>query len=62
MYERIEAEESLIGCLLSDEKSIEKVYGILSPDMFENGCLGAAFHEYRKEGREEKVLKPPRLI
>ena len=56
MFERIEAEESLIGCLLSDNNSIEKVYGILSPEMFESGVLGAAFHEYRKAFDEKRSL------
>lgn len=56
MYERIEAEESLIGCLLSDNNSIEKVYGILSPEMFDSGVLGAAYHEYRKAFDEKRSL------
>ena len=56
MFERIEAEESLIGCLLSDNNSIEKVYGILSPEMFDSGVLGAAYHEYRKAFDEKRSL------
>lgn len=56
MFERIEAEESLIGCLLSDNNSIEKVYGILSPEMFESGVLGAAYHEYQKAFDEKRSL------
>ena len=56
MYERIEAEESLIGCLLTDENSIEKVYGILSPEMFESDVYGRVYHEYRKAYEEHKPL------
>ena len=34
MYENKDAEYSVICCLLSEPSSIEKVYGMLSPDMF----------------------------
>lgn len=56
MYERIEAEECLISCLIADLKVMEQVYGMLSPDMFDNGVLGCAFNEYRKAFDEKKDL------
>jgi replicative DNA helicase len=56
MYERIEAEESLIGCLLTDGNSIEKVYGILSPEMFESEIYGRVYYEYRNAFDEHKEL------
>jgi replicative DNA helicase len=56
MFERIEAEESLVSCLLTDWTSMEKVYGMLSPDMFDEGIFGAVFNEYHKAFDENKEL------
>lgn len=42
-----EAEESLIGCLLVDGQSIEKVYD-LSPEMFTSEVYGKVFYECKK--------------
>lgn len=52
----IEAEENLIGCLFADADSIEKVYGMLSPDMFESEVFGKIYYEYRTAFDEQKKL------
>ena len=56
MYERIEAEESLVSCLLTDWTSMEKIYGMLSPDMFDEAIFGAIFNEYHNAFDENKEL------
>ena len=43
-----EAEKDTIGCLLINEDAIEKVYGILSPEKFENPTLGRVYYEIKK--------------
>lgn len=52
----IEAEENLIGCLFADADSIEKVYGMLSPEMFESEVFGKIYYEYRTAFDEQKKL------
>ncbi len=42
------AEQNIVGSLLMDQESIEKVYGILEPDMFTNELLGRVYHEYQR--------------
>ena len=42
----IEPEEGVISALMVDPQAVEKVCGMLSPDMFENGMLGRAYLEY----------------
>lgn len=42
------AEQNIIGSLLMEQESIEKVYGILEPDMFTNELLGRVYHEYQR--------------
>ena len=56
MYECLEAEEALVSCLISDPESVENVYGMLSPEMFESSILGKMFYEYRKAFDEKKKL------
>ncbi len=56
MYERIEAEECLVSCLLTDWTSMEKIYGMLSPDMFDEAVFGAIFNEYHNAFDENKEL------
>ena len=43
---RIDAEEAVISALLVDQKCIEKVYGMLSPEMFTNAVYGRIYLEY----------------
>ena len=43
---KIDAEEAVISALMVDKKCIEKVYGMLSPDMFTNAVYGRAYLEY----------------
>lgn len=56
MFEYIEAEESLISCLITSPESIENVYANLTPDMFESGILGRMYLEYRKGFENKKEL------
>lgn len=56
MYEYIEAEESLISCLITRPDAIENVYNSLSPEMFESGILGRMYLEYRKGFENNKEL------
>jgi len=56
MYENSQAEYSVIGCLLSEPTSIEKVYGMLSPDMFGIDILGQIYNESRKAFDDHKEL------
>ena len=49
-----DTEERIIGCLLSRGSSIEEVYGVLSPEMFENAVYGKIYDEYRKAFEENK--------
>lgn len=42
------AEQSVIGSLLMDPDSMDKVYGILSEEMFTSPVLGRAYREYQK--------------
>ena len=43
-----EAEKSVIGALLSEQKCISEIYNILEPQMFNNELLGKAYHEYQR--------------
>lgn len=43
-----EAEKSVIGALLSEQKCISDIYNILEPQMFNNELLGKAYHEYQR--------------
>jgi len=56
MFEYIEAEESLISCLITRPDAIENVYNSLSPEMFESGILGRMYLEYRKGFENNKEL------
>ena len=56
MYECIEAEEALVSCLITEPESIEEVYNMISPEMFEHGVLGRMYYEYRKSFDEKKGL------
>ena len=52
----IEPEEGVISALMVDPQCIEKVCGMLSPDMFENGMLGRAYLEYVRAYDKGKEL------
>ena len=56
MFEYIEAEESLISCLITRPDAIENVYNALSPEMFESGILGRMYLEYKKGFENNKEL------
>ena len=56
MFEYIEAEESLISCLMMRGDAIEDIYGQLSAEMFESGVLGKAYMEYSKAFDEKREL------
>lgn len=56
MYEYIEAEESLISCLMSSPERIEEVYTMLSPEMFESPVLSRSYYEYRNAFDEHREL------
>ena len=56
MNEYFDAEEAVISCLMTEPESIENVYGMLSPEMFESPVLGKMFYEYRKAFDEHKNL------
>ena len=51
-----DAEEALISCLITEPESIENVYGMVSPEMFESSILGKMYFEYRKAFDEHKNL------
>lgn len=42
------AEKGVIGALLLDNKSMDKIYGMIEADMFTNELLGRIFHEYQR--------------
>lgn len=52
----IEPEEGVISALMVDPQAVEKVCGMLSPDMFENGMLGRAYLEYVRAYDKGKEL------
>lgn len=56
MYEAIEAEQSVISCLIQRQESIETIYNMVSPEYFDDAVLGAMYHEYRKAFDEHKEL------
>ena len=56
MYEYMEAEESLISCLMTRGDSVEDIYGTLTPEMFESSTLGKAFSEYVTAFDEKREL------
>lgn len=56
MYEAIEAEQSVISCLMQRPECIESVYNNISCEMFESGILGRAYLEYRKAYDSRKEL------
>lgn len=56
MFEYIEAEESLISCLITRPDAIESIYNSLSPEMFESGILGRMYLEYKKGFDNNKEL------
>ena len=61
MYENKDAEYSVICCLLSEPSSIEKVYGMLSPDMFGIDILGRVYMEMRTAFDDHKELTDTEL-
>lgn len=50
----LQAEQSIIGCLLLEESNIAEVAQILSPEMFTDGFLGKAYYEL-KNGYENNL-------
>ena len=56
MFEYIEAEESLISCLMMRGDALEDIYGQLNAQMFESGTLGRAYMEYSKAFDEKREL------
>ena len=52
----VSAERSVIGCLLTDLESIEKVYTILKPEMFWDGDLARAYAVIKKTYDEGKQI------
>lgn len=56
MYECLEAEQSLISCLIQRQDSIEEIMDMVSPEYFEHGVLGAIYYEYRKAFDEHKEI------
>lgn len=62
MFEYIEAEESLISCLMMRGDALEDIYGVLSAEMFESGALGRAFMEYSKAFDEKRELTIEELM
>lgn len=52
----VSAEKSVIGCLLTDLESIEKVYTIIRPDMFRDSDLARAYSEIKKIYDADKEL------
>jgi len=62
MFEHIEAEESLISCLMMRGDALEDIYGVLSAEMFESGTLGRAFMEYSKAFDEKRELTIEELM
>lgn len=56
MYEALEAEQSVISCLIQRTESVEETYSLLSPEMFDSGLLGRIYFEFRKAFDEHKGL------
>ena len=56
MYECLEAEQSIISCLIQRQDSIEEIMDMVSPEMFEVGVHGAMYYEYRKAFDEHKEI------
>lgn len=58
----IEAEESLISCLMMRGDALGDIYGQLSAEMFESGVLGKAYMEYLKAYDEKRELTLEELM
>lgn len=56
MYEALEAEQSVISCLIQRAESMEETYSLLSPEMFDSGLLGRIYFEFRKAFDDHKGL------
>lgn len=56
MYEALEAEQSVISCLIQRAESVEETYSLLSPEMFDSGLLGRIYFEFRKAFDDHKGL------
>ena len=56
MYEALEAEQSVISCLIQRAESVEETYSLLSPEMFDSGLLGRIYFEFRKAFDDHKEL------
>ena len=56
MYEALEAEQSLISCLIQRQEAIEEVVDMVSPEMFDVACLGGIYYEYRKAFDDRKSI------
>lgn len=56
MYEALEAEQSVISCLIQRAESVEDTYSLLSPEMFDSGLLGRIYFEFRKAFDDHKGL------
>ena len=55
------AESNVIGCLITDESCISDIYGVLTPEMFENKLYGKIYHEYQRAFDRGEVLTLPAL-
>lgn len=56
MYEALEAEQSLISCLIQRQEAIEEIVDMVSPEMFDVACLGGIYYEYRKAFDDRKSI------
>ena len=56
MYEALEAEQSVISCLIQRAESVEDTYSLLSPEMFDSGILGKMYLEFRNAFDNHKEL------
>lgn len=56
MYEALEAEQSLVSCLIQRQEAIEEVVDMVSPEMFDVACLGGIYYEYRKAFDDRKSI------
>ena len=53
---KLDPEEAIISALMLEPKAIEKVCGILSPEMFDKAILGRAYLEYCRSNDNGKEL------
>lgn len=58
----LEAEKRLIGALLMNFDTIDRVYGILEADMFRNEIYGKAYHEFQRSYDRGEQLNYPVLM